>query len=68
MLSSGVQPLAPGASPLLGALFAAVIAHGAGVEQADDCTQLVFRYNGAGAAGPAASGEKGKDGPETVFT
>ena len=68
MLSSGVQPLAPGASPLLDALFAAVIAHGAGVEQADDCTQLVFRYNGAGAAGPAASGEKGKDGPETVFT
>jgi sigma-B regulation protein RsbU (phosphoserine phosphatase) len=46
MLSSGTKAIDGGASPLLAALFAAVIAHGAGVEQADDCTQLVIRYNG----------------------
>ena len=33
-------------SSLLGAILACVRAHGLGVEQADDCTQLVVRYNG----------------------
>ena len=46
MLEAGVVALDRGSSPLVGALYAAVMAHGAGVEQADDCTQLIFRYNG----------------------
>lgn len=46
MLSSGVKPIDGGSSHLLTALFAAVMAHGAGTEQADDCTQLVITYNG----------------------
>ena len=46
MLSAGVKPFDGGTSPLLAAIFDAAIAHGAGVEQADDCTQLVIRYNG----------------------
>lgn len=46
MLSSGVKPIDGGTSHLLAALFDAVIAHGAGTEQADDCTQLVVTYNG----------------------
>ena len=50
MLSAGVRPLDGGSSPLLAALFDAVVAHGAGVEQADDCTQLVIRYNGSSKA------------------
>ena len=33
-------------SPILGAVLACVKAHGLGMEQADDCTQLVLRYNG----------------------
>ena len=46
ILDSGVSALKPGASPLLTALFAAVVAHAAGVAQTDDCTQLVIRFNG----------------------
>ena len=46
MLSAGTKAIAGGSSPLLVALFAAVVAHGAGTEQADDCTQLLVRYNG----------------------
>ena len=42
----GVALLDGGASPLLKAIFHAVVAHGGGVEQADDCTQIVVRYNG----------------------
>lgn len=37
-------------SPFVGAVMACVKAHGLGVEQADDCTQLVIRYNGNAAA------------------
>ena len=47
MLSAGVSAIDGAKSPLLSAIFDAVIAHGADVEQADDCTQLVIRYNGA---------------------
>ncbi len=46
ILATGTKPLERDSSSMLGAIFAAVIAHGAGVEQADDCTQLVLRYNG----------------------
>lgn len=49
----GVQALNRDKSPLLAALFAAVVAHGAGIEQADDCTQLIFRYNGPNDEGNA---------------
>ena len=52
LLGAGTVPLAPGASPLLSALFAVVTAHAAGVEQADDCTQLVVRWNGDGTQEP----------------
>ena len=38
----------------LDAVFARVTAHAAGREQADDCTQLLIRFNGAG---PAAGGQ-----------
>jgi sigma-B regulation protein RsbU (phosphoserine phosphatase) len=48
MLSAGVEAIDGAKSPLLAAIFDAVITHGADVEQADDCTQLVIRYNGAG--------------------
>ena len=48
MRSAGVGAIDGAKSPLLSAIFDAVIAHGADVEQADDCTQLVIRYNGAG--------------------
>ena len=48
MLSAGVDAIDGSKSPLLAAIFDAVITHGADVEQADDCTQLVIRYNGAG--------------------
>lgn len=34
-------------SPILGTVVASVLAHGGTVEQADDCTQLLVRYNGA---------------------
>ena len=46
MLSAGTKAIDGGSSPLLAAIFDAVVAHGAGAEQADDCTQLVVRYNG----------------------
>lgn len=46
MLSGGAVALERGSSPLLSALFRAVMVHGGGVEQADDCTQLIMRYNG----------------------
>ena len=48
MLSAGVCAIDGAKSPLLSAIFDNVIAHGSDVEQADDCTQLVIRYNGAG--------------------
>ena len=48
MLSAGVDAIDGAKSPLLAAIFDDVITHGADVEQADDCTQLVIRYNGAG--------------------
>ena len=48
MLAKGVSMLDGGRSPMLSAIFRAVIAHGGLVEQADDCTQLVVRYNGGG--------------------
>ena len=47
MLSAGTKAIDGGSSPLLAAIFDAVVAHGAGAEQADDCTQLVVRYNGS---------------------
>ena len=44
---AGGTPLFDGArSRLLGAILACVRAHGLGVEQADDCTQLIIRFNG----------------------
>ena len=46
MLAKGVPALDGGRSPMLSAIFHAVIAHGGLVEQADDCTQLIVRYNG----------------------
>ena len=49
MLANGVETMKGGASPLMSAVFHAVLAHGGEVEQADDCTQLVVRYNGAAA-------------------
>ena len=50
LLAAGTPALGTGASPLLSALLAVVTAHAAGVEQADDCTQLVVRWNGDGRA------------------
>ena len=46
VLASGAELFAGGKSTLLGAVLACVRAHGLGVEQADDCTQMVIRYNG----------------------
>ena len=46
MLSNGVAAVEGGSSPLLRAVFHAVVAYGGLVEQADDCTQLIVRYNG----------------------
>ena len=47
MVANGM-PLFDGArSGLLGAIMACVEAHGLGVEQADDCTQLIIRFNGS---------------------
>lgn len=48
LLDAGATAIRPGSSPLLTALVAAVTAHAAGVERADDCTQLIVRYNGDG--------------------
>ncbi len=50
LVDEGGVVLERGASPLLGALQCAVLAHGGAVEQADDCTQLVLRWNGGGVA------------------
>ena len=46
MLASGTPLFEGHRSRLLGAVLACVRAHGLGVEQADDCTQLLMRYNG----------------------
>ena len=47
MVANGM-PLFDGArSGLLGAIMACVEAHGLGVDQADDCTQLIIRFNGS---------------------
>jgi sigma-B regulation protein RsbU (phosphoserine phosphatase) len=46
MLSNGVAAVEGGSSPLLRSVFHAVVAYGGLVEQADDCTQLIVRYNG----------------------
>ena len=49
LLRGGAIALRPGESPLLTALIAAVTAYAAGVERADDCTQLILRWNGSSA-------------------
>ena len=46
MLADGTPLFDGSRSNLLGAVLACVRAHGLGVEQADDCTQLVLRFNG----------------------
>ena len=46
MLANGTPLFEQDHSSLLGATLACVRAHGLGVEQADDCTQLIVRYNG----------------------
>ena len=47
MIANGM-PLFEGArSGLLSAIMACVEAHGLGVDQADDCTQLIIRFNGS---------------------
>ena len=46
MLESGTPVFSGERSPVVGAVMACVQAHGLGVEQADDCTQLILRYNG----------------------
>ena len=51
MLAGGGAALERGDSPLLRSLFRAVSAHGGGAELADDCTQLLLRYNGDGGEG-----------------
>ena len=55
MLKGGCAALNRGSSPLLNALLAAVVAHGGAVDQADDCTQLIIRWNGGGARGSDSS-------------
>ena len=52
-IGSGTATADRTSSPILGAVLSKVIAHGGAVEQADDCTQLVVRYNGTAAAGGA---------------
>ena len=47
MLTNGTPLFEGPRSSLLGAVLACVRAHGLGVEQADDCTQLILRFNGA---------------------
>jgi sigma-B regulation protein RsbU (phosphoserine phosphatase) len=47
MLAGGTPLFEGPRSRLLGAVLACVRAHGLGVEQADDCTQLLLRYNGS---------------------
>ena len=46
MLENGMPLFDGSRSRLLGAILACVRAHGLGVEQADDCTQLLIRYDG----------------------
>ena len=47
MLENGMPLFEGSRSRLLGAILACVRAHGLGVEQADDCTQLLVRYDGS---------------------
>jgi sigma-B regulation protein RsbU (phosphoserine phosphatase) len=47
MLDNGTPLFEGYRSRLLGAVLACVRAHGLGVEQADDCTQLLIRFNGS---------------------
>ena len=46
MVSGGTALFEGARSRLLGAMLACVRAHALGVEQADDCTQLLVRFNG----------------------
>ncbi len=46
LLENGTTVFSDARSPVPGAILACVHAHGLGVEQADDQTQLVIRYNG----------------------
>ena len=46
LLEGGTSVFSDSHSPIPGAVHACVQAHGLGVEQADDQTQLVIRYNG----------------------
>ena len=46
MLANGTAVFDGNRSPIPGAILTCVQAHGLGVEQADDCTQLILRYNG----------------------
>ncbi len=46
-LANGMPLFEGSRSGLLGAVLEHVRAHGLGVEQADDCTQLLVRYNGS---------------------
>ena len=46
LLASGTAVFNGGSSPIPSLVIACVQAHGLGVEQADDRTQLVIRYNG----------------------
>lgn len=47
VLEAGTAEFSGTRSPMLGAVMACVQAHGLGVEQADDCTQFILRYNGS---------------------
>ena len=46
MLAGGTPLFEGSRSRILGAVLACVRAHGLGIEQADDCTQLLLRFNG----------------------
>lgn len=46
LLSNGTELFTGARATLLKTVLACVQAHGLGVEQADDCTQLLLRYNG----------------------
>ena len=46
MLKNGTPVFDGARSPVMGTVLACVEAHGLGVEQADDRTQLILRYNG----------------------
>ena len=48
MLANGTPVFDGARSPILGTVLASVQAHSLGMEQADDQTQLVVRYNGMG--------------------